>query len=148
MNYKNIKMEDLDINKNYTLVICEKQHAAKQIANLLTDNNICKIKQNGIEGYELTFKSKHYLICAASGHLFTLNSKRRKNTSELTFPQWVPIYKKQKNKIYLKNRIDFIAELGSKSKTIVNACDYDLEGEVIGYNIINYWIIRYINKYI
>ena len=97
MNYKNIKMEDLDINKNYTLVICEKQHAAKQIANLLTDNNICKIKQNGIEGYELTFKSKHYLICAASGHLFTLNSKRRKNTSELTFPQWVPIYKKQKN---------------------------------------------------
>ena len=137
MNYKNIKIEDLDLDKNYALVICEKPHAAHQIANLLADDNISKISKNGIEGYELTFQSQNYLICAASGHLFTLNSKRRKNTSELTFPQWAPIYKKQKNKTYLKNRINFIEELGSKSKTILNACDYDLEGEVIGYNIIN-----------
>ena len=116
MNYKNIKIEDLDLDKNYTLVICEKQHAAQQIANLLVDDNISKISKNGIEGYELTFQSQNYLICAASGHLFTLNSKRRKNTSEITFPQWAPIYKKQKNKTYLKNRINFIEELGSKSE--------------------------------
>ncbi len=112
MNYKNIKIEDLDLDKNYTLVICEKQHAAQQIANLLVDDNISKISKNGIEGYELTFQSQNYLICAASGHLFTLNSKRRKNTSEITFPQWAPIYKNKKIKpisktelILLKNSV-------------------------------------------
>jgi DNA topoisomerase-1 len=51
---------------------------------------------------------------------------------------WFPLNKIEKEKKNIEPRIHVISELSKKAKKFVNACDYDIEGSIIGYNIIRY----------
>ncbi len=91
-------------------------------------------------------KGRHFVICSALGHLFGLIDK---NGNRHVYPifdvYWVPLLKKNKkdrSSILLSEKIEkhikTISLLSKEAGDFIHACDYDQEGEVIGYNILQY----------
>jgi len=122
----------------YILIISEKPQAAMKIAEALADKSPEKKNINGIPYYELSRDGKKIIVACAVGHLFSLTSE------EKGFPifnvQWMPSFKivrrgKAKSKDFTKKYYSAIYELAKKASSFIIATDYDIEGELIGYNI-------------
>ena len=62
--------------------------------------------------------------------------------SSYTYPvfdiKWEPSYKVAKGLAYVKDYIDTISNLSKRADEFTVACDYDVEGEVIGWNVIRF----------
>ncbi|MDE1768087.1 MAG: DNA topoisomerase I, partial [Candidatus Micrarchaeota archaeon] len=85
----------------------------------------------------VTKGSDRIFVTSAAGHLFTL--VQTKNDSVPVFDiEWAPSYKVNKGAYFTKKYLDAIALVGRKCAFFINACDYDIEGTVIGTNIIKY----------
>ncbi|ABU81191.1 DNA topoisomerase I [Ignicoccus hospitalis] len=117
--------------KGHILVIAEKPKAAEKIANAL-GKPIVKRKY-GVPYWELT-NGKKIVVVPAAGHLFGLAPLGK------GFPvfdyEWRPLYEIEKGASHTKKYIALISSLSPGSSLYVNACDYDVEGSVIGYIII------------
>lgn len=149
---------------NHILVICEKPSAAKRIAEALKNdteksepstNNSLKV-ENSSESFAIAEKTpfktvrpqpgKNYVVCHALGHLYGLSeSKKGKKVFPVLYPSWQASYLqdnknvKSKALIYKSKKIlDEISEISKSATEFIHACDYDQEGEVIGYNILHY----------
>ena len=119
------------------LIITEKPSSAKKIAEALADKTPKKRKgKKQASYYELTHDGKAILITSAVGHLYGLVEA---NKAGWTYPvfdiKWEASYKNGKNLDYVKSYIDTIKDLAKKATEITIACDYDVEGEVIGLNV-------------
>lgn len=124
--------------KNYTLVICEKSDAAKRIAEALGDS-VKTIEKKGIKIYFIANANKKYVICSALGHLYGLGNYRKDRKVYPVFDlMWLPLNHIDKNKSNVCDRIKIIEELAKNANEFVNACDYDVEGSTIGFNILRY----------
>ena len=122
----------------YELIICEKPQAAKKIAEALADNTPKKESTNKVPYYILKHKGKDIVVGCAVGHLFTVAEKGK---GKWTYPvfelEWIPSYEKSKQK-YSKNYINVLKKLCKDASSYTVACDYDIEGEVIGFNVIRF----------
>jgi DNA topoisomerase-1 len=119
-------------------VICEKADAAKRISNALGDR-IKTYNVNGVPLHIVESKSERFIVCSALGHLYGIGTSREKKNIYPVFDlMWFPLNKIKKDKKNIEPRIHVISELSKKAKKFVNACDYDIEGSTIGYNIIRY----------
>jgi DNA topoisomerase-1 len=122
----------------YTLLISEKPQAAKRIANALAEDKVKKITKRGAYWFEFSRNKKKHLIVPAVGHLLALDTAKGKGWDYPVFDvKWVPSYTKKGSeftKKYFKN----IETLAKKASEFVVCCDYDAEGEVIGYNILRF----------
>lgn len=120
------------------LIIAEKPDAAKNIAIALSDGNLRKLNMNGVPYYELTHNNKPIIVACAVGHLYTVAAKTR----SYHYPQfdvfWQETGKVDKSSSYGLKYIKTIKELAKKCKEFTVATDFDIEGEVIGYNVIKY----------
>ena len=134
----------------YTLVICEKAAAAIRIAQALGTSSFERISGLKIEAgkrgflpsvFSATTKSGlRFIICSAIGHLYGLvDAKGSRSTYPVFDIKWMPVIKKG-NKKDRKTElvISVISLLSQKATSFIHACDYDQEGEVIGYNILEY----------
>lgn len=121
----------------YTLIIAEKPKAAKRIAEAISNRRAmkCLYKKEVpywyfIDGYN------YYVIAPAVGHLFGLK------TNDHGFPvfnyYWTPIWEVDSKSYYAKKYYELLEKLAKKATLYVNACDYDIEGSVIGYMIIRF----------
>ncbi len=123
---------------SYELIITEKPQAAKRIAEALSDSKPIKKSVNKVPYYELTHNKKDIVIGCAVGHLYTVAEKDK---GKWTYPvfnlEWIPSYEKTKQK-YSRKYISLLKKLSKKAYSYTVACDYDIEGEVIGLNIIRY----------
>ena len=128
-------------NKPLTLVICEKPHAALRIAQALGTNSFKRsISSQGVSFfYAVSNNNSHFVIFSSIGHLYGLvdNTKNR-----VTYPVfdlvWMPIISKSGRLTRAKQIIKSISDVSKKATRFIHACDYDQEGEVIGYNILQY----------
>jgi DNA topoisomerase-1 len=125
----------------YTLVVCEKPDAARRVAEALSSGPPSEFKEKGVSAYRAyDGLGKSYVVCAASGHLFgpadTVKSRRVYPAFDL---EWFPLeaLAGQKSR-FVSGRIRAIASLAGEADRFVNACDLDVEGEAIGYNILRY----------
>ncbi len=139
---------------SYTIIICEKPSTAKRIADALTN----PLNQNENEIKSSSFfpvidtKGHKYIVSFALGHLYGL-SDSISNTKRYPIldPHWIPLSQKKTQDSFksLSFKIDkIIKEISHLSKNalgFINACDYDQEGEVIAYNILE---IACQNKYL
>jgi len=115
------------------LIIAEKPKAAAKIAFAL--GNAKKKNYFGIPYYELKIDGKDVVVASAVGHLFSLG-ERKKSREWPTFDiEWKPIYQISKQK-FAKKYIEALKRF--KPDEITIACDYDTEGELIGYNILRF----------
>jgi len=120
------------------LIITEKPSAAKKVAQALADGKAIKESINKVPFYKATHKGKDLLIAAAVGHLYTVGEKEKTPWSR--FPvydvEWVPTSEVDKTAKFSKKYLTVLKKLCKESKEFTVATDYDIEGEVIGLNII------------
>ncbi len=121
------------------LIITEKPSSAKKVAEALADGKALLKKSKQSQYYELTHHKKDIIVTSALGHLFGLAEQNGRSYVYPIFDiKWEPSYKITKGLNYVKDYIDTISGLAKNADEFTVACDYDVEGEVIGLNVIRY----------
>lgn len=142
------------LEPGYTLVIAEKPDAGLRIANALGVSK--RIRLGNVDALDVhdSFNGEHYVVCAAAGHLYGVADPRNNRSTYPVFDvEWLPlnvIYASRKRSrtprssgparlsAFARNRIEAIRALSRHAGRYVQACDYDLEGETIGFNILKF----------
>ena len=119
------------------MIVTEKPQASFKIANALAEGKIEKRSNNGVNYYGFIRGGKLIVVVCAVGHLFTLTQANSKNKWPVFDIKWAPNYLIKKND-FTKKYYDTIVKISKQASEIVIATDYDIEGEVIGMNIIKY----------
>lgn len=146
----------ITIPEQYSLVICEKPAAAQRISQAIGTSDLKKIYTVDIDNkkvlkvpfpiFTATDKNgKNFVVCSALGHLYGLvDNIGNRSTFPIFEVKWMPIIKKADgvNLSAFNQSIDksikAISALSRKASGFIHACDFDQEGEVIGYNILEY----------
>jgi len=122
-------------------VICEKPDAARRVAEALSSGAPEVFKVGGVPAFRLEdARGRRYVVCAAMGHLYgvsdTVKDRRVYPVLDL---EWFPLgATRDKAARHVTSRIRAIRSLAEEADGFVNACDFDIEGETIGYNILRY----------
>ncbi len=121
------------------LIITEKPSSAEKVAQALADGKALKKKNKQCGYFELSHNGKDIIVTSAVGHLFGLVEDKKNGWSYPVFDiRWEETYKSDDALGYIKDYIDTIAMLAKKADQFTIACDYDVEGEVIGLNVIRF----------
>ena len=143
----------------YSLVVCEKPAASLRIAQALGTSGFRRVSQLDTEDskkiserlwtpvfHVTNTNGIRYVICSAIGHLYELaDAKNNRSVYPVFDVKWVPVVRKSR-KIGKKSIptsiseriIRTIALLSRNASCFIHACDFDQEGELIGYNILEY----------
>lgn len=122
----------------YELIISEKPNAAKKIAEALADGKPIKEGDKGTPVYAITNAGKDIKVACAVGHLFSVAEKEKSFKYPSYDITWVPTSDVDKGSVYSKKYANMIKKAAKDATEFTVACDYDVEGEVIGLNIIRY----------
>jgi DNA topoisomerase-1 len=128
----NIKLEK---NKNAILIITEKPQAAQKIANSI--NNSKKYSEEGINYYKGENDGKTIYVASAVGHLFGLAYKKGQKGWPIFELEWKPSFEK-KSSFFTKKYYNLLKKLARKSSEFIISTDFDIEGEVIGWNVLRF----------
>lgn len=117
------------------LIIAEKPKAARKIAEAFSLKYHVN-KLHGVPYYEVRSDYSTIIIASAAGHLYELYTDVR------DYPvfeyQWVPAYIVSKEKAHTRKFLQVLESLFRDCSYYINACDYDIEGSVIGYLLIKF----------
>ncbi len=122
----------------YTLVVCEKPDAARRVSEALSGGTAKRASLRGVTYFTFRHASEEFVVCSAQGHVFGVSDPFDERTVYPVYDvEWYrsDLFEKGKSG---GERIDVIRKLSEGAKTFVNACDYDVEGETIGFNILRY----------
>lgn len=123
---------------NYILIITEKPQAAGKIAAALSGGNDKRVAGGkGVYYYELERDNKKIVVACAVGHLFSVSQTKKTSGYPVFDIGWKPNFEVRK-KDFTKNYYLEIQRLAKNASEIIVATDFDIEGEVIGYNIIRF----------
>jgi len=125
--------------EKYTLIVTEKPDAAQRIAEALDFNSQPKrIEENNVPYFHAR-RDKPLVIVPALGHLYTVVQEGgRRNYYPVFNFKWAPRYVAEKSATHIKTWIDVISKLADDADTFIDACDYDIEGALIGYTLLKY----------
>ncbi|MHA1239075.1 MAG: DNA topoisomerase I [Candidatus Odinarchaeia archaeon] len=122
-----------------TLIITEKPTACKRIASALNDGGKLKeYSEKGVKYFEVDRNGEKLILVSALGHLYTVAQKGKGWSYPVFETVWRPSYEVDKSAVNSKSFIEVIKKLAKKADKFINACDYDLEGSLIGYSILRY----------
>jgi DNA topoisomerase-1 len=123
----------------YRLVITEKPDAANRIAMALdNDGKAKKMFDSGVPYYR-AYRNGDIIVVPALGHLYTVAGKEKAKRDYPVFDyQWVPRYLAERRASKIRVWLKVIANLASEAEDFVDACDFDIEGSIIGYCILKY----------
>ncbi len=121
--------------KDSILIITEKPQAAQKIAFAL--GNAKKNTDRNISFYELVRGDEKIIVASAVGHLLNLTYVKGQKGWPIFRLEWVPSYL-SKTASFTKGYYDLLKKLSGKAKEIIIATDYDIEGEVIGWNVLRF----------
>ncbi|MEM3712526.1 MAG: DNA topoisomerase I [Thermoproteota archaeon] len=120
------------------LIIAEKPEAARRISEALDSK--AKPKKIGRVAPSFIVKNGEceILVTTALGHLYELTTmiSDRRVYPVLDY-KWVPKHVVDKNR-RLEKWLEEMGKIGNGVDYYVNACDYDIEGSLIGYNILRF----------
>jgi len=121
--------------KDSTLIITEKPQAAAKIAAAL--GTARKYSENRVPFFELERNGGKIIIASAVGHLFNLTYSKGQTGWPVFELEWQPSHK-EKGAAFTKNYYNLLKKLVKRAKKIIIATDYDIEGEVIGWNVLRF----------
>jgi DNA topoisomerase-1 len=125
-------------NGNTVLIVTEKPQAAEKIAAALSDGTDEKSKdKNGVAYYQFNKDGKNVLVGCAVGHLFGIKQNELRGEFPNFDVSWMPNYQSKKAD-FTKKYYDTLKRLASEATEVVVATDYDIEGEVIGWNVVRF----------
>ena len=123
--------------KEYTLIITEKPQAAQKIAQALSDTTPKQVKEGKVSYYELSHNNQKIVVANAVGHLFNLNYKAGQKGYPIFELEWTPSYDK-KSAAFTKPYYNMLKKLSKRASNFIISTDYDIEGEVIGWNVLRF----------
>ena len=121
-----------------SLIITEKPQTSLKIAQALSDSKIEKNLYKRIPYYIITHKNKKIVVACAVGHLYNLTEKNKSQDYPIFDLEWQESYKISKSSAFTKSYLDLIKQLSKKADEFYIATDKDLEGELIGYNVLRF----------
>ncbi len=130
---------------NRILVLAEKPDAARKIAQALSKEGRIPYGDHGVIDLPDSYDGHHYLICSAVGHLYELvDSHQRRDLFPVMDIEWSSRGSQSARRFgktsyssmgkITRDRIAQIARAAVQCSKLINACDYDTEGETIGFN--------------
>jgi DNA topoisomerase-1 len=123
----------------YELIITEKPSASLKIATALADKDIKKELVNKVPYYKLKHKNKEIVVACAVGHLYNLAESEKNGWTYPTFNiSWKESSEISKSAAFTKNYLKIIQKLAKDANKFTIATDYDVEGEVIGLNVLRF----------
>jgi len=125
--------------RSYTLIITEKPDAASRIASALdADGKALRKTESGVPYYTAK-RSGDIVVVPALGHLYTVSGKKKTGRSYPVFDfRWVPRYLAERGASRIRVWLKVISKLAENADRFIDACDYDIEGSIIGYSILKY----------
>ena len=126
-----------ELKGNSILIITEKPQAAAKISAALSQGKDKKHSDNGIPFYEFNKNNTNIIVACAVGHLFSLAQDVKGSSYPIFEVSWKPNFEVRK-KDFTKKYYSTISRLVKRASEIIIATDYDIEGEVIGYNIVRF----------
>ncbi|MGB9675578.1 MAG: DNA topoisomerase I [Candidatus Bathyarchaeales archaeon] len=125
--------------EKYTLIITEKPDAAQRIASALdSQGKARKMEEKGVP-YFVAKRDKDIIVVPAVGHLYTVAEERSGRSYYPVFSfRWVPRYVAERGAKQIRTWLEVISKLAGNADTFIDACDYDIEGSIIGYCILKY----------
>lgn len=125
-------------NKNTTLIITEKPAAAAKIAAALSGATDEKItNKDKVSYYEFYKGEKRYLVGCAVGHLFGVQQIAKRGPFPNFEVEWRPAHQK-KSGSFTKKYLSVLKKLAKEADDFIVATDFDVEGEVIGWNVVRF----------
>ena len=125
--------------EGYTLVICEKPDAAKRIAYALSGGNCKSRLTEGTTIFSFDRGGEEYVVCAAQGHVYGVSDPSDERTVYPVFDtEWYASDLIDQDAANVAGRISTVRKLAFGASKFVNACDFDVEGETIGFNLLRY----------
>ena len=126
--------------EQYELIVTEKPKVSKRVAEALADGEVETTKHGTISYYIFTRAGKKIIVAPAVGHIFTLKQKKGQSGYPIFDIDWIPSSEANKSSAFTKAYAETLEFLGKNASSVTCACDYDIEGELIGYNAIKYLI--------
>jgi DNA topoisomerase-1 len=122
-----------------TLIVTEKPDAAKRIAQALDAKHEPKRTEINHVPYYVANRDTRIIVVPAIGHLYTVaaEGKGRNQYPIFTF-KWQPRYLAERNAKYTRRWVQSFVKLSHDADAFIDACDYDMEGSLIGYTILRY----------
>jgi DNA topoisomerase-1 len=123
----------------YTLVICEKPDAARRVAEALSDGSVESVAVDGTTTFKFRRGEEEFVVCSASGHLYSVSDPFGERSVYPVFDtEWYSSDLVDEDGSRTGRRIAAIRKVAAGASKFVNACDFDVEGETIGFNILRY----------
>jgi DNA topoisomerase-1 len=119
------------------LIVAEKPRVAEKIANAIGEK-VTRKQYKGVSYYEATRKGHSMMVAPAVGHVYTLVEREKTRGYPVFDIEWVPSYEASKDAAYTKGYVELIQKLGKSADTFVSACDYDIEGSTIAFNVFRF----------
>ncbi len=114
------------------MIVAEKPKAADKIAKALGKPRKCS--RYGVPYWILDSNGKRIVVAPSAGHLFGPYTDKR------GFPvyefEWRPLWEFEKGAGFLRKFYNLLSWVLPRGRIYINACDYDIEGSLIGYMII------------
>jgi DNA topoisomerase-1 len=130
---------DCDEMGKYTMIITEKPDAAQRIASALDAKGKAKKMENNGVPYYVAKRDTEIVVVPAIGHLYTVAEERRGRNYYPVFSfKWVPRYAAEKDAKQTRKWLETISKLSTDADVFIDACDYDIEGSIIGYCLLKY----------
>jgi DNA topoisomerase-1 len=122
-----------------TLIITEKPDAASRIASALDAEGKPEKKSEQGVPYYVAKRDANIVVVPALGHLYTVAGKKTAKRSYPVFDfHWVPRHLAERGAKRVRTWLKVISKLAENADAFVDACDYDVEGSIIGYSILKY----------
>lgn len=124
--------------KNATLIITEKPAAAAKIAAALSGATDEKVTtKDGVAYYEFYKGSRRYIVGCAVGHLFGIQQIAKRGPFPNFEVEWKPSHLKGRS-AFTKKYLTTLKKLVKEADEFIVATDFDVEGEVIGWNVVRF----------
>jgi len=120
------------------IVICEKPKVAEKIAYALGRGSAVKKALYGVPYYEVERDGQELVVVSAVGHIYTLRQKDGERGYPVFDIEWAPSHEVEKGADYTKKYLETIEKLAPGADEYICACDFDIEGSLIGYNVIRF----------
>ena len=127
-------LTDYQMCMHTTVMVGEKPKVASRLAEALGDHSV--EENRGVKNYVLEKGDREIIIAPAVGHIFNLEDQ----SDDWDYPtfdvDWVPTFETDDSAGYMKKYYRNLRDQLEKADEYINACDFDLEGSVIGSNVI------------
>ena len=129
---KGLPRAGCQLPRSFAVIIAEKPKAAEKIAAALGKPDKCYIGR--VPVYVLKINGNYYVVVSSAGHMFGPDTSV--DGLPVTLIKWSPIWAFDKRSQYLRPFYDVLSKVVPRGNFFISACDYDIEGSVICYKII------------